>query len=201
MSAVGGQRPVERMDAARNRARVLDAASRLFAEHGVDAVTMDQIAEAASVGKGTLYRRFGDKASLALALLDARERAFQSAILSGPPPLGPGAAPVERAVAFLRESTNMAVANRDIRFCAETAAPGARFRHAVYSSYRSHLAMLIRSVGGVIDAEILAEVLIAPLAAELIRHLGDDVGADGVRLADVLEHVARGALTPRRTTS
>src|SRR2546421_4009451 len=82
----GRPRP-ERADAARNRKRILDAAERLFAEHGVTNVSMDQIAAAAKVGKGTLFRRFGDKAGLAVALLDSRERDLQAAILSGPPPL------------------------------------------------------------------------------------------------------------------
>ena len=54
---------------------------------------MDQVAAAAGVGKGTLFRRFGDKSGLAAALLDARERVLQEAVLFGPPPLGPGAPP------------------------------------------------------------------------------------------------------------
>src|SRR4051794_21084817 len=88
--------PKERADAARNRVKVLDAAARLFAEQGVDAVSMDAIATEAGVGKGTLFRRFGDKAGLAVALLDERERVLQEAILRGPAPLGPGAAGPER---------------------------------------------------------------------------------------------------------
>src|SRR4051812_17623609 len=83
----------ERADAARNRIRVLEAAEKLFAERGVDAVTMDDVAGAAGVGKGTLYRRFGDKGGLAMALLDQRERELQERILTGPPPLGLGAGP------------------------------------------------------------------------------------------------------------
>jgi len=59
--------PRERADAARNRAAVLQAAAGLFAEHGVTAVSMDQVAAAAGVGKGTIFRRFGDKAGLAVA--------------------------------------------------------------------------------------------------------------------------------------
>src|SRR5215472_18232197 len=90
----------ERADAARNRAAVLAAAARLFAEHGVAGVSMDQVAAAAGVGKGTVFRRFGDKAGLAVALLDAGERELQEAILHGPPPLGQGADPADRLIAF-----------------------------------------------------------------------------------------------------
>ena len=53
--------PHERGDAARNRALLLDAARRLIAARGPDAVTMDEIATAAGVGKGTLFRRFGGR--------------------------------------------------------------------------------------------------------------------------------------------
>jgi AcrR family transcriptional regulator len=63
-----------RRDAAANRERVLDAARRLFADRGVDA-SMDEIARAAGVGPGTLYRRFPTKEALLDAiLLDALDR-------------------------------------------------------------------------------------------------------------------------------
>ena len=80
--------PQERGDAARNRALLLDAARRLIAERGADAVSMDDIAAAAGVGKGTLFRRFGSRAGLMMVLLDEDERANQEAFLFGPPPLG-----------------------------------------------------------------------------------------------------------------
>ena len=91
----------ERGDAARNRALLLDAARRLIAERGADAVTMDDIAAAAGVGKGTLFRRFGSRAGLMIVLLDEDERAEQQAFLFGPPPLGP-ARTAARTAAGLR---------------------------------------------------------------------------------------------------
>ncbi|MDT5358859.1 MAG: hypothetical protein QOC69_621 [Mycobacterium sp.] len=95
--------PPERGDAARNRALLLDAARRLVAERGPDAVTMDDIATAAGVGKGTLFRRFGSRAGLMMVLLDEDEKASQRAFLFGPGPLGPDAPALERLIALGRE--------------------------------------------------------------------------------------------------
>jgi AcrR family transcriptional regulator len=63
--------PVEsqlRRDAAANRERILDAARRLFAQQGLEA-SMDEVARAAGVGAGTLYRRFPTKEALLDAIL------------------------------------------------------------------------------------------------------------------------------------
>ena len=65
---VSEERPL-RADAARNREKILAAASRVFAERGLDA-TLDDIAEAADVGVATVYRRFPDKDALVLALFE-----------------------------------------------------------------------------------------------------------------------------------
>src|SRR3954449_12415964 len=92
--------PRERADAARNRRRILVAAGELVAQSGIEAVSMEEVARAARVGTGTLYRRFGDRAGLAFALLDEQARDFQDALISGPPPLGPGAPAAERLKAF-----------------------------------------------------------------------------------------------------
>jgi AcrR family transcriptional regulator len=95
-----GAPKVERADAARNRARLLATARQMLAEAGVATLTMDALAERTGVGKGTVYRRFGSRAGIFQALLDDGERAFQQRVLTGPAPLGPGADPVERLVAY-----------------------------------------------------------------------------------------------------
>lgn len=57
-----GERPLRR-DAERNRQRILAAAAAVFTERGLDS-TLDEVARAAGVGIGTVYRRFPDKDSL-----------------------------------------------------------------------------------------------------------------------------------------
>ena len=64
------QRPLRR-DAQRNRQRVLDAAQQVFAEQGLRA-SLDDVAERAGVGVGTVYRRFPDKEALVEALFEDR---------------------------------------------------------------------------------------------------------------------------------
>jgi AcrR family transcriptional regulator len=159
--------PAERADAARNRRRVLDAAAALFAERGVDGVSMDDIVTAAGVGKGTLYRRFGDKSGLAAALLDEHERELQSAILSGPPPLGPDAAPADRLVAFVAAYIAYVADNVDVVAASQQSSPGARFRTGAQRFWRAHLVHLLRESGAG-QPEARADVLLAALTAEQI---------------------------------
>jgi AcrR family transcriptional regulator len=100
LEVISGAPPVERADAARNRQHLLATAREMLAEQGADTLTMDGLAERAGLGKGTVFRRFGTRAGIFRALLDDVEREFQEQVLSGPPPLGPGAPPLERLVAY-----------------------------------------------------------------------------------------------------
>src|SRR3954464_15733201 len=126
----------ERADAARNRRRVLDAAAALFAERGVDGISMDDVARAAGVGKGTLFRRFGDRQGLLVALLDEAERRLQDALLHGPPPLGRGAPAEARLLAFLEAYVDVLEDRGDIVGASERSSPGARLRTAAYAGWQ-----------------------------------------------------------------
>lgn len=76
-------KPVERADAARNRTAILDAARKLLKKRSIDSICMDELALAAGVGKGTLYRRFADRSSLCRALLDESATELQNRVLAG----------------------------------------------------------------------------------------------------------------------
>ncbi len=97
-----GPPPADRADAARNRRLLLATARDIIAGQGAGQLTMDGLAERAGLGKGTVFRRFGTRAGIFAALLDDDERDFQQQVLTGPPPLGPGAPPLDRLIAYGR---------------------------------------------------------------------------------------------------
>ena len=189
----------ERADAARNRRRVLEAAAALFGEHGVDGISMDAVARAAGVGKGTLFRRFGDRQGLLVALLDAAERRLQDDLLHGPPPLGPGAPAGARLLAFLEAYVALLEARGDIVRASERSSPGARLRTAAYTGWHLHVTVLLRELRHDADAAALAHVLLAPLAADTWLALRRDGGVGRAALtALVAEQWADAArATPR----
>ncbi|MFB9904494.1 TetR/AcrR family transcriptional regulator [Allokutzneria oryzae] len=166
-----GRAPVaERADAARNRRKILDAAGLIVQTRGAGGLSMDEVARVARVGVGTVYRRFGDLAGLAHALLEEHERRFQEALTSGPPPLGPGAAPKDRIKALLSTLLDRLEEQSDLLLVAETSAPYARFTCSTYQAHHAHLVALIRETGAGVDPEFLADALLAPLATNLYLH-------------------------------
>ncbi|MEU3606554.1 helix-turn-helix domain-containing protein [Streptomyces sp. NPDC035033] len=167
-----GAGPVpERADAARNRRRILDAAARIVAEQGPDAVTMNQVAHASGIGVGTVYRRFGDVSQLLWALLDDRERQFQEAYMGGPPPLGPGAPAEERLDAFLDALVDRVAEQRALLLAAHSAAPRTRYHSGAYLLMHTHVAMLVGLIRPGADSALLAHLLLAPFSPDLVHHL------------------------------
>ncbi|MFD0395575.1 TetR/AcrR family transcriptional regulator [Streptomyces nogalater] len=162
--------PGLRADAARNRARLLEAAARLIAEHGVAGVTMEAVAAAADVGKGTVFRRFGDRTGLLMALLDHSARRLQADFMGGPPPLGPGAPPLERLRAFGVAVLYRTAEQLDLQLAAQPE-PTRRFSHPVAGALRAHLTMLLRQIVPDGDCDLLAHTLLASLDPALIHHL------------------------------
>lgn len=160
----GAAPPVERADAARNRRKVLDAAAELFATRDPRGVTMDDIAKAAGVGRGTLYRRYPDRGAIAAALLDDHERSLQEAILRGAPPLGPGAPPGDRLAAFYAAMVGLLGTHSHLVLGAETG--GARFATGAYGFWFAHVRALLTEAG-IDDPEAMVDAVLAPVAAEV----------------------------------
>jgi len=162
-----GQPTPERRDAARNRDAVMCAAQQLIDHCGVDAVTMDAVAEKAGVGKGTIFRRFGSRAGLMARLLDESEAAWQAAVISGPPPLGPGAGPKERLLAFGRSRAEANLRHADLLTAADGADTGRSY--AAYSFTATHVRYLLGELGVHGDIALLATALLAPLEVPILR--------------------------------
>lgn len=165
--------PVERRDAARNRIALLEAAERLVAAHGVAAVTMDAVATEAGVGKGTVFRRFESREGLMAALLNHSETEWQASVISGPPPLGPGAEPWDRLMAFGRSRLETTILHAELIRAAGRA--GAR-SYAAYSFSAMHVRYLLGQLGVTGDLPLLAIALLAPLEAPIL----DQVELDGI---------------------
>jgi len=190
MTQPPARRRRERSDAARNRQLILAAAERLFADRGAADVTMDDIARAAGVGRATLYRRYPDRASIAIALLDADETALQRELLEGEPPLGPGAAPAERLAAFYEAMLDLLDTHLHLVLGAEVGR--SRFEVGAYGFWRAHVRALAVEAG-IEDPDALVEPLLAPLAPDVVarqRELG--IGVE--RIAASLDQLARSVL-------
>jgi AcrR family transcriptional regulator len=191
--AATGQR-AERADAARNRRRILQAAEDLLAERGSGHVSLDAVAAAAGVGKGTVFRRFGSRADLMRALVEERVLALARAVASGPPPLGPGAPARQRLAAFLDAVVEIATRNADVMgayehaLAARESAAVSRQTTAVYRDWHAHISSLISESDPALDAEVLAHVLLGSLHSDLVRHLM--ARGESSRLAAALRHLA-----------
>ncbi|KIH99135.1 hypothetical protein LP52_09185 [Streptomonospora alba] len=184
--------PAERADAARNRRRILDAAARILDAEGPEGLAMENVAASAGVGVGTLYRRFGSQGGLALALLDEEERSLQAAVIGGPPPLGPGAAPFDRLRAFLRELLHRVASQGPLLVTAEINKPYARFTAGAYRVHHAHVSSLLQRARPDVDAHVMADALLAPLAATLVTYQRE-VGEVGLeRIGDTLDTLVAG---------
>ena len=161
----------ERADATRNRLLLLAAARTIITTQGVDKLTMDGLAERAGLGKGTVFRRFGTRAGIFQALLDDDERDFQQQVLSGPPPLGPGAPPLDRLIAYGQARIDFLIGHREI---ARATLDGRERVPAGSSSpmSREHIRFLLGEIClGTADLGVLATQLTAALDGPLLLYL------------------------------
>jgi AcrR family transcriptional regulator len=161
----------ERADAAHNRRLLLATAREMLAEQGAGKLTMDGLAERAGLGKGTVYRRFGTRPGIFQALLDDDERNFQEQVLSGPPPLGPGASPLDRLIAYGRARIDFLIGHRQIaRATLDGREPVPAGTQTPMS--RAHIGSLLGQMRlGAADLDVLATQLTAALDGPLLLYL------------------------------
>ena len=186
---ISDEAPQERGDAARNRTLLLEAARRLITERGADAVTTDDIAAAAGVGKGTLFRRFGSRAGLMIVLLDEDEKVQQQAFLFGPPPLGPGAPPLERLLAYGRARLRFVKAHQALLSDANRD-PQMRF-NAPATLHHRHVTVLLEEAATTGDLDAQAAALLALLDADYVHHQLTERNQTLKSLGDAWETLAR----------
>jgi AcrR family transcriptional regulator len=173
-----GSPRAERADAARNRRLLLVTAREMLAEQGAGKLTMDGLAERAGLGKGTVFRRFRTRAGIFAALLDDDERAFQEQVLSGLPPLGPGAPPLDRLIAYGRARTGFLIGHREIaRAALDGREPVPAGSQTPMS--RAHIRFLLGQMClGTADLDVLATQLTAALDGPLLLYLSSATLAD-----------------------
>ena len=182
-----------RADAARNQRAILDATRALLAEYGAEAVTMDRVAAAAGVGKGTVFHRFGSRAGLLHAMIAEPAETLLVAITDGPPPLGPGAPAPDRLLAFFDAMAAMMADNVELMTAAyRTVAPHPRTAE-FHESWYAQIAGLLGEVRPDLDAVAVGRLLLGLTASEYGRDLvrAGEAGRLRAAVRDVVQSVVR----------
>ncbi|GAA1244902.1 TetR/AcrR family transcriptional regulator [Kitasatospora nipponensis] len=163
----------ERADALRNREAVLAAADALFAaSSSPQSVSMDDIAVAAGVGKGTLFRRFGDRAGLIGAVIGSRLEPLQQAVLEAQEDAT--TSPRQRVADLLDAALCFKIEHRSLMSAAEDAGISSPYQAAHYAWWHETLRTALDQVPGVRAADFSAHALLAAIRADLVAHLIDD---------------------------
>ncbi|HEY8600099.1 MAG TPA: TetR/AcrR family transcriptional regulator [Thermomicrobiales bacterium] len=185
----GERTRAERRDAAENRQQILAAAAELFAARGVEAVSMDEIARAAGVGKGTLYRRYAHKGALCQALLDENTRRMQGAVLDGLRDRQRGA--LDHLADFLAHLVAHNEENAELLSAVSDAAFGSRrdafYRSAPYQWQRLMITGFLRRAVADgecrdLDIDYLTDALLAPLDIDLYLFQRRALGLEQARI-------------------
>lgn len=179
-----------RKDAARNRAAVFEAADTLFTQcRSPEEVTMADIAAAAGVGKGTLFRAFGDRTGLIHALYEARLEPIRNAVAEGPAPLGPATLPLVRVPALLDAVLCFKLDNRHLALALEQTGADSPYRTEHYERWHALLRDLLEQIPGRAGtgfADFTAHALLAATRADLVAYLAGEKGVSREELRDRL---------------
>lgn len=167
----------ERADAARNRQAILRATEELLRSYPPEQISVERVAAAAGVGKGTVFHRFGSRIGLMQELMNSRALALQEATLTGPPPLGPGAPPRERLAAFLDGVVTLAARNGGLLAAHEHAQATRKHNteprqaNPIYVFWHGHVSALLVEANPSLDADLIAHLILGSLHTEPIATL------------------------------
>jgi AcrR family transcriptional regulator len=131
---------------------------------------MDDIATAAGVGKGTLFRRFGDRAGLIGALIASRLEPLREAVREA---RDADSAPRQRVKDLLDAALRFKIENRNLMSAAEDAGISSPYQAEHYGSWHELLREALAQVPEVHEAEFTAHALLAAIRADLVVHLID----------------------------
>ncbi len=178
----------ERADAARNRQKILTALREMLKTRSMRDICMDELAQKAEVGKGTLYRRFADRSALCLAVLDEDERELQAQVLAGFG-LERSAPPRDKLLVLFRALFDFAFDHADMLEEAFTSMrePLARFRGAPYDWRRRLVARRLSDLALSTSTDTTADALLSLVdPGFLLFHVGN-----GKTKSALLEEVER----------
>jgi AcrR family transcriptional regulator len=190
----------ERADAVRNRRAILLATEELLSRLPPEQISMEQVAAAAGLGKGTVFHRFGSRAGLMRALMQERAMTLQEAVVDGPPPLGPGAPAPERLLAFIDGVVEVVSRNKGLLAALDHAEAVVQVKipdddpPPLHALWHRHIADLIHEARPDLDADLIAHLVLASLHSDPIqRLLMAEGGAD--RLSDGLKTIITAVVT------
>jgi AcrR family transcriptional regulator len=163
-----------RADAMKNRALLLATAKRLFAEQKVADVTMSAVADAAGVGKGTLYRHFENKFELSMALLDEDQRNLQDRALRRMREEGPT---IDTLKWFIAEVLLFTERNSEL-LCVSAGenGPVGSLAHPAHWWWRQTIRGLVAQINPRCDADYLADAIFVLLDVHNIYYLQRERG-------------------------
>jgi AcrR family transcriptional regulator len=189
----------KRLPTNERRALIVEAAGRLFGEHGYDGTRLDDVARAAGVTKPILYRHFADKTALYLALL-ARHRDDLGSFARAVPATGTMQERVRAVlVVWVAYVADHAYAWRML-FRDRGGGPEIQaFRVEVHAQARAVLVGMIRLLG---EAEIperelepLAELMSMGMASLVLWSIDEPATSTDV-IVDAMTRVWTGLLSP-----
>lgn len=193
----------ERSDAARNRRAILDATDALLSASGSEHVSIEEIAAAAGVGKGTIFHRFGSRAELMRELVRERALTLRDAVTDGEPPLGPGAPAPERLLAYFDAMFRLIVDNVELMIAYDNSTSEAQ-EDEINVFWARHIAVLLTEARPDVDAPVLGRLLLGALNPDVVlQHIR---AGQTDRLAQAVRHLVASVVgeppiaASRRTT-